>query len=550
MPTLRIDDREVTVERGTTVLRAAQALGIEIPTFCYHPGLTIAANCRMCLVEVKGARKPMPACHATVSDGMEVTTQSESVKRTQRAVLEFILLNHPVDCPICDQAGECVLQDHYRDYSRTPSRLFTHKVHKAKAKPLGPTIMLDAERCILCTRCVRFTHEITKTGELDVMNRGEHSEITTFPGKTLDNPYSLNVVDICPVGALTSKDFRFRRRVWLLEGTRSVCTECSRGCNLRIDAHKSEVERVVPAFNPKVNDWWLCDHGRLSFGTERAPRVTEVSDRTGEGIDTAREAADAMATELRDAAGRSAIVLTPALTVEEAWVAVRLARAVGARLFLGGRTETGDSDALLVRADKNPNRKGVLLVCGDSPPEPLSRFVQAASKGEIAAALVFGAEHAWPDGWEAALGKIRRLGVIGEIHTPLTDRAHLVLPGAPPTMRTGVLVNELGRAQLLRRAVRLDPAGVVYPPWRIAKRMLATLGDPLDFKTEADLFAAVAAAVPAFGGMDHDAIGDYGLPVGEGGEPDLDVEVERQRIDHCAPEWRHGNVSSRLPWQH
>ncbi len=217
MPTLTIDGQEVTVDRGTTILQAAQKLGIDIPTFCYHPGLSAPANCRMCLCEfsVRGrpGPKPQPACYVTVSDDMEVVTDSDHLRKTRKSVLEFILLNHPVDCPVCDQAGECVLQDHYFKYSTEPSRLTHKKVHKAKVKRLGPDVVLDAERCILCTRCVRFCDEVVGESQLDVVNRGEHSEITTFPGQQLDNPYAGNVVDICPVGALTSVDFRFRTRV-------------------------------------------------------------------------------------------------------------------------------------------------------------------------------------------------------------------------------------------------------------------------------------------------------------------------------------------------
>jgi NADH-quinone oxidoreductase subunit G len=552
MPTLKIDGRDITVERGSTVLQAAQRLGIEIPTFCYHPGLSIAANCRMCLVQVKNSRKPLPACHALCADGMEVTTQGQAVVDTQKAILEFILLNHPVDCPICDQAGECVLQDHYHDYSLKYSRLEHTKVHKAKAKVLGPTVVLDAERCILCTRCVRFCDEVTKTNELSVMERGEHSEITTFPGKQLNNPYSLNVVDICPVGALTSRDFRFKRRVWFVQGTRTVCTECARGCNVRADVFDNKVERFTPNFNPKVNNWWICDEGRLSHQRWQSNRVEAASSRVGgeERAVTARDAADAMAEALMAAGKKSAVILSPQLTNEDAWAALAVAKAAGSALYLGGRTTRGYQDDLLIRADRNANRRGLEELTRGAELRTLADFVEAANKGQINAAVVFGSEHEWPAGAAAAWSKIATLGVVAELQTELVAAAHLVMPAAPPTMRSGTLVNFEGRVQRLVRAVRLDPPGVVFPHWRIAKRMLQTLGREWAVASEEDVFAEVASKVAAFAGMSWSSLGDYGLPLGGGGASDLDPAEVALKIDRSAPEWRKKNVNSRAPWQH
>ena len=548
MPTVTIDGRSITVDRGATVLQAAQRLGIEIPTFCYHPGLTIAANCRMCLVQVEKAPKPLPACQTEVRDGMVVRTDTEQVRDDQRAVLEFILLNHPVDCPICDQAGECVLQDHYYAHDRRPSRLFTRKVHKAKAKVLGPTVVLDAERCVLCTRCVRFCAEVTGTHELKVTQRGEHSEITTWPGTELANPYSLNVVDICPVGALTSRDFRFRRRVWMLRGTRSVCTECARGCNVRIDSHRNHLERQVPLYHPKVNRWWMCDEGRLALRRWQADQVRQARVR-GQDAST-RQAATTMAEALRDAAPRAAIVVSPTLTNEAIWLTLQLADTLGARLFRGGRTLQGEQDTLLRRADRNPNSRGLDALLGERTAPGLERLLGAVSDGQIDAVLVMGAEHAWPEGWQRALRRATTIGVVAAVTSPLTELADVVVPEAMPAMLDGTVVNFEGRVQRLRRAIRLDPPGVVYPAWRIVKHMLGVVGEPVDHDGEASVFATIAAQVAAFAGLDFEALGDYGRMLGSGGEPDVDPDEARLSIDRCAPQWRSRNINSRLPWQH
>ena len=557
MPTLKIDGIEVTVDRGTTLLKAAHQVGIEIPTFCYHPGLSIAANCRMCLVETNKAPKPLPACHATVMDGMEVWTNTPKVIATQQAVLEFILLNHPVDCPICDQAGECVLQDNYRNHSLEASRLYTKKVHKPKAKRLGPTVTFDAERCILCTRCVRFCEEVTKTVELQVVDRGEHSEITTFPGKQLDNPYTLNVVEICPVGALTSSDFRFKRRVWFLQGQRSVCTHCSRGCNIRIDAFRNTVERQVACYNPKVNDWWLCDEGRLSHHAWTDGLVKQALDRTGGGaVDvTSRDAADRVAEKIAASvqSGKTgkkiAFVLNPSLPLEDNWTAVSLANGIGGvRLFMGGATAKGSQDDLLKRADRNANRRGLEELLKGSKVGSFGDLLSEAGSFDVV--VVLGSNHDLPDGWKKALGGVKTLAVLADRSGPLSDAATVVLPAPIPAMQNGTVVNFEGRVQRVRRAIRLEPAGVVFPHWRILKRIARTLGHAIEWSSEEQVFADIAARVEGFKGMTYEAVGDYGLVLGSQGEPDIDPKEAARKIDRVAPQWRSGNVNSRMPWSH
>ena len=286
MPTLEIDGQSVTVGADLNLIEAANRIGLEIPHYCYHPGLSIAGNCRICLVEIERMPKLQIACNTRVLDGMVVHTRSPKVAAARQAVLEFLLLNHPIDCPVCDQAGECKLQDYYMDYGRYRSRMpLGRKVRKGKVIDLGPDVLLDQERCILCTRCTRFLDEVTHTSELAVFERGDHCVIDVVPGRRVDNAYATNIVDVCPVGALTSKDFRFRSRVWYLDRTESICTACSRGCNVDVYHRRGEVFRYRPRYNPDVNKWWLCDAGRRSYaalGGER--RLTQPLVREEEGF--------------------------------------------------------------------------------------------------------------------------------------------------------------------------------------------------------------------------------------------------------------------------
>src|SRR5712671_1463168 len=266
MPKLTIDGKEVDAGAHLNLIQAAEIADIEIPHYCFHPGLSIPGNCRMCLVEVEKAPKLQIACNTRVADGMVVHTTSDKAKTAQKAVLEFLLINHPIDCPVCDQAGECKLQEYYMDYDRQRSRMpLGEKNHKGKAIDIGSDVMLDQERCILCARCTRFFDEITKTSELAIFERADHNRIDINPGQPVNNKYAGNVIDICPVGALTEKDFRFRMRVWYLHKTSSVCGGCERGCSIDIHHQRGRIYRFKPRFNPDVNSYWMCDEGRHSF---------------------------------------------------------------------------------------------------------------------------------------------------------------------------------------------------------------------------------------------------------------------------------------------
>ncbi|HEY6173673.1 MAG TPA: 2Fe-2S iron-sulfur cluster-binding protein, partial [Kofleriaceae bacterium] len=271
--TLTIDGMSVTVKKGTNVLEAARTLGIDISAFCYHPGLPVVAQCRQCLVSVEKNPKLQPSCQQTCGEGMVVRTTDAQSTLARKQQLEFTLLNHPIDCPICDKAGECTLQKLYFEHDNADSRVDVPKVHKAKVVDLGPTIVLDQERCILCSRCIRTCDEVAGQHQLEFAHRGDHEILTTAPGAQLDNPYSLNTVDVCPVGALTAKDFRFTMRAWELEATPSVCNGCATGCNIEIHHKHGRAWRLVPRHNPDVNKYWMCDEGRFTYHELREQRL-------------------------------------------------------------------------------------------------------------------------------------------------------------------------------------------------------------------------------------------------------------------------------------
>jgi NADH-quinone oxidoreductase subunit G len=506
--TALVDGKEVVVKPGTTVIEAAKSVGIEIPYYCYHKRLSIAANCRMCLVEMSNAPmgKLMPACQMTVAEGIAVKTDTPRVKDQQRAVLEFLLLNHPVDCSICDQAGECKLQDYYMKYDRQPSRLDVPKVAKGKRVQLGPAVTLDQERCILCTRCVRFMREVAKAPQLGVAERGNESFITTFPGQPLDNPYAGNVVDICPVGALTSTDFRFRGRVWFMSSARSVCTGCARGCNTFLDYLNEVTYRYRPRENDAVNQEWMCDFGRTSYKDLNKDRVLVA--REGRGAGAAFEgrasaiAAAARALEPHGRAGTLGVLLSPVASLEDLLAAAVVAReGLGAKeVFVGGRAD-GWQDDFLKRADQNPNRKGLELVARALAlrVRPVAELAAAVAAGAVKAVWAVGAET--PDEVVAAkLEGAEALVVQAVNENHLARHATVLLPAAPHSEADGTFVNFEGRAQ--RFELAYFPRGDARPPWALAAELGAALGLPYRFESGREVWAQL-------GGRLEGALGDF-----------------------------------------
>jgi NADH-quinone oxidoreductase subunit G len=363
MPKITINGTEIEVEEGKTVLEAALENDIYIPHFCYHPQLPISGNCRMCLVDVKpGPPKLSIACATVCQDGMEIDTENEKVAAARQGLMEFFLKNHPVDCPVCDQAGECRLHEYYMEYDLEPARVIPEdKVAKRKALRVGKTLMLDADRCVLCTRCVRFMRDVQKDECLVIVNRRDHAEITFFPGREVDNPYSLCLADICPVGAWTSADFRFRQRVWFLESSPSVCGGCARGCNIWIDHRRGEVFRFKPRDNDEVNKCWLCDEGRLSYHAINDDRLTMAQIKTDAGFEAAAmdEAVDRAAGIIREAGQKLAVVVSASMSLEEGRAVLALFQdKLKAKIYIH-KGEEGWSDEFLRCADMNANTGGL-----------------------------------------------------------------------------------------------------------------------------------------------------------------------------------------------
>lgn len=369
MPKCTINGKEVEVKEGTTIIEAMAGekqdwQNGKVAHYCWHPGLSVAGVCRLCMVEIEGNPRVQIACNTVVTEGMKINNTSDKVKDAAKWGLDFHLINHPLDCPICDQAGECGLQDQYMQFGQYTPEMAEPKVKKSKVVDLGPTVVLDSERCILCSRCVRFTDEVTKTNELGIFNRGDHSEIGTHDGKPLDNNYSLNTVDICPVGALTSKDFRFKQRVWYLKDSNTVCNGCSTGCNVKVYFNKEGLFRVKPVYNKDVNGHWMCDEGRDIYKfANRDTRLLRAKKRASAGnwTELLPGAAAKEAAQLIKASGDStAVVVTGFYTNEEYEVLFNTFKGKKFFHWLNNLEKMEDFDGLLLRGDRNPNTKGLL----------------------------------------------------------------------------------------------------------------------------------------------------------------------------------------------
>ncbi len=491
MPKLTINGHAVEVPPGTNLIEAARRVGVEIPHYCYHPGLSIAGQCRLCMVDIEKTPRPTIACNTQAAEGMVVATETDRVKETRKSIMEFHLINHPLDCPVCDQAGECWLQIYYMEHGLYDPRMRDEKVHKPKAVPLGPHVMLDAERCILCSRCVRFCDEVTRTGELGIFDRGDHSEIGLFPGTELANKYSGNVVDICPVGALTDRDFRFAVRVWYLDSAKSVCPGCARGCNIEVHVnrrrpHHNEgrrVARLKPRFNADVNRWWICDDGRYGFAfVDDKTRLVAPARREDGAVGDAtwEEAIGAVAGALRRfAPDEIGVFASPKMANEDLWALRRVLEAPGIRrvAFRVPPREPGDADTLLIRSDKNPNSHGAALLGLDGDG---AAILAAARARQVKCLWVFGHDllaGAWPE-------------------------------AAAWVEREGTYTNFEGRVQRFRQAV--EPLGQALPEWDILGRVLRALGVEVGATRAERWFRELAAAVPAFAGLTYQAIGDTG----------------------------------------
>ncbi|HYC21465.1 MAG TPA: 2Fe-2S iron-sulfur cluster-binding protein [Candidatus Bathyarchaeia archaeon] len=531
--TITVDGQRITAEAGAPLLQVALDHGIQIPHYCYHPKLSIDGSCRMCQVKIEKAPKLAISCNTPITDGMVVDTQGAEVERARRGVMELLLINHPLDCPICDQAGECFLQDYSFGYGRGDARTSTPRRKGPKRVEIGPRVVFDQERCILCRRCVRFTKEISETEELRVFGIGDRSHIGTFPGKPLDNDYSINTADICPVGALLSKEFHHRLRVWFLEETESVCASCSNGCNVKIGAYRNQIWRMVPRRNDAVNDTWMCDHGRLNFGYVHDPariRIPTVRRPGRKGappeairtnIDDAIESAAALLRQTLDAHGPQAIgvIGSPHLTNEESFRLARLVReAIGTPNF-DLVVPLGKSDDFLIKAEKAANARGArdVGVAPGAEGKDAAAMLAAAAASELKLLFVVGSGDVvgvlGEEAVDRALGGLASLIVQDVLPSRMTERADVVLPGLTWAEKDGSFTNHAGRVQRIRKAIA--PVAESLSDGEIFTRLHARLraegARDATFEPRAAL-SEVASAVPRYQGLSFDRLGSLGVP--------------------------------------
>ncbi len=534
MPLVKIDGKDLEVAAGTTIFEAAKQLGIEIPHYCYHPALKIVASCRMCLVKVEGFPKLVPSCSTTIGelpperkvDGkydMVVWTKDQEVKDAQESIMEFLLLNHPTDCPECDQAGECHLQDYSYQYGKGYSR-FDFEKRVPRRKDLGPNVLLIATRCILCTRCVRFTREVTATNELIVRQRGYKAEIDTFPGLSLNNKLSMNVVDICPVGALVSKDFIHKPRNWRYEKTRTVCAGCSLGCNIQIEAmaEDNRIYRIKPLYNAEVNQWWMCDEGRLLYHQfEKLERLEYPRIRKNNELKRANwcEALQAVVEGLKQfSPDEIAVVGNGYATNEENYLLKKVfSEGFGVQKFVLNDKIRKEEDAVFpgftIKGEKLPNEQGARDMLGRTT--TFSDALRKAEKGAVKAIYYLGGDPnlTLSDKEISALQKVEFLVVQDIFSSPLTERAQVVLPGASVYEKDGTFTNFQGRVQRVRPAIM--PPLAARPDYEILRDLgkLLNLEMPLRPKKA---FDEIAGQVKGYAEMDYPLLGETGVLKGEG----------------------------------
>lgn len=557
-----INGIEVDVDPKSNIIQAAMEAGVEIPYYCWHHDLSVVASCRMCLVEV-GEKKPdgsiamlprlVPACQTPAKPGTVVRTDTEKVKASREQTLEYLLLNHPLDCSICDQAGECYLQDYTYKFGRSHSRLNEPKVQREDKYHIGDQIALFTDRCVMCTRCVRFTREISGTAELHVINRGSLEEIDIFPGQPCNNKLAGNVVDICPVGALCSKDFLYKKRVWWLKSSDSVCAGCSTGCSIEVDQNDKEnkVYRLRPRENPKAQGSFMCDDGRFGWkyidspDRLKAPRKGKLSSATQVATqpNTVQDDltfVDPWPSVLQDAqksiaevAGRDGkkfvAVLSPFMTCEEAHLLSSYLKTLnrGITLALGdvpvdgeddlypkgprGESPAADKVKFTIRAEKCPNRHGVEAVLRHHQGEviPFARAMKMIDEKSVDGAFIVGGN---PRGLgDTALARrlsgLKLLIVMDILRSPLSDQADFVLAGAAFAEREGTVINHAGLAQRYNITVR--PPGEARSDGRILMELAGRKG----LFHSASILKEMSVLIPAFSGLSTGEVGDEGTVV-------------------------------------
>jgi NADH-quinone oxidoreductase subunit G len=534
MPIIEVDSRPVDVPPGTNLIEAARRLNREIPHYCYHPGLTAVGSCRMCQVEIEvnGRRSVVIGCNTAAADGMKVFTATEVVHRLQSSVLEFFLQHHPLDCPICDDAGECDLQNFYMRYGLHDSRVeLPEKRHKHKVHDVGPTVVLDSERCVLCSRCVRFCREIAGVDELGIFGHGDESELLNVPGKRLENDYAGNVVDLCPVGALTDKDFRFKRRVWYLKRIPSVCTGCSRGCNIFVDweterSHNDpqrRIQRLKPRYNRTVNEWWICDRGRYSYHSVDSPdRLLAPHSKNAQGDLTVEQVIERAATKIKTAVSKHgpksvAVIGSARSSNEDLFLLKRLfadeLKVQNLDVTLSWE-EQGKEDEILMKVDLAPNRRGAFEIGvrpwggGGSGGDDI---VAAALDGDFEVLVVV--HHDLTRRLSSKeLAKLDQhcdyLLYLGTHSNGMVNLADDVLPLAVWAEREASYTNFQGRVQ--RTWKPFEPRGQAVCEWTVWRELAAQLGHAWNEHEVRDVFDAIGRSVPSFKGLTWEGLDPAG----------------------------------------
>ncbi len=504
MINLTIEGRSVSVPEGTNILEAAKQAGLLIPHYCYHPGLPVAGVCRMCLVDVENAPKLAPACATAVAEGQVVHLRTEKALESRKGVLEFLLINHPLDCPICDQSGECELQDYTFQEGRKESRYIEPKRFNP-VEDFGGDVVYVPNRCILCTRCVRFMDDVAHDPVLNVSERGDRSFIGKFEGRDLDHPWATNVVDLCPVGALLSKDSLNKARAWELDRTASVCTGCSQGCNTTIESRDNMVVRLKPRPNTSVNQYFMCDHGRLDYRwINRQDRLeSPMVQRNGKLVPTDWEPAiEEAAAKLKGK--RVHVVASPRLSNEALYLLSRITRRLGARgvfrVVLGKEAPLAGVEDLSLRAERAPNAMGAKL----------NGFTLADGHevGAGDAALLVDEDF---DGIDANFAGVANLVVIGTTLPEQARNAAVALPIANFSEEEGTFTNLRGRVQRFLQA-RAAP-GMARPSWFVLADLLGALGETGDYLLPSQVFQAMATADSPFAGMSYDSLALQGQTV-------------------------------------
>ena len=525
MPFFQIDGEPVEYEPGEKVISAALRSGKIIPHYCYHPGMSVVATCRMCLVDVidMGNGRPAPklqtACSLDAMEGMKVETLNQKVEEGQKLVNEFLLVNHPLDCPVCDQSGECILQDYSFKYGSGKSEMdYSKRVNGWR--DIGTFVAMERNRCIQCSRCDRFTREITGTNEFGMFNRGHELTLDTYADRPMTNKFQGNMADICPVGAITEKEFRFKRRVWKLKKNYSICTGCSSGCNVTIEHDRNEVFRLKPHENQNVNKWWLCDEGRLTYRMmnerkTRIPRPLGRVDGNLEGVSWG-EAYGAIVKRVKELKPfpHEVLALTDTrASNEELFLLQKLLKEgfssdnIFCPLPKWGQSESDFFINTLITTDKTPNRAGALAlkIKGDEKNAKLKKVIE----GELKVVFILGNPFEAESEIKEIIKRTQLVVHLGVFHNSWGEIADVVLPGQYYSEKEGTYTNKHQRVQSTEIAIQALRR--TRPEWQILAELLQSLGQTSCFDSVPQVFAAMVQEAKAFSGVSFDEIGSLGI---------------------------------------